>query len=59
MHCNAMCEYFSQVHAACTIVHGGRATSFDEKRPNIGIHHPPLSIIINELMEPLVFFRYF
>ena len=43
-------------HRLTLHVHGGRATSFDEKGPNIGIHHPPLSIIINELREPLVVF---
>ena len=30
---------------------------FDEKGPDIGIHHPPPSIIINELREPLVSLR--
>ena len=33
-----MCEYFSQVHAAGT---RGSRHQFDEKRPNIGIHHHP------------------
>ena len=34
---------------------GGPASCFDEKGPDIGIHHPHPSIIINELRaQPLV-----
>ena len=35
------------------IAQEGSTSCFDEKGPDIGILHPPPSIVINELREPL------